>query len=254
VQIVFAPGTVANDFSVQIVSPQNIVDNYGNLPSNLASNLKSDLNSIYNSNLNSASNNFPNYFMFLSIICVISFIFDIEFMRFLQIIYIHYFVIMALPPELTKVFNSLRYSTIFYLPDVYTLTDPVLRPAVPSNVYNSIGDYSFLRNAGFAFTPFIVILFIWMLLKLLSVPEINRFKNFRVWCYNLLESKFKFSIQLQWTSIFFQNTVFFAFLQMRDYNIYDTETQISIILAHVIIVLLTLVSIFVAYRVISFYR
>lgn len=120
--------------------------------------------------------------MFLSFICIVSFLFDIELMKFLQLVYIHYFVIMALPPHLFKVFAAIRYSTMFYLPRMYSVSTAVLNPQVPDTVYNMVGDYNFLRNAGFAFTPLVVILLVWLVVKLLSVPEINRFKSARIWC------------------------------------------------------------------------
>lgn len=154
---------------------------------------------------------------FLAAICVISFLFDIELMKFLQLLFIHYFVVMTLPPELSKVLIALRWSTLNYLPTVYEVPDAVLRDNVPGKIFDVCGDYSFLRNAGFAFTPLIIILVMWLLIKLLSIPEINRFKNFRLWCFNTLEEKFKFSVIYEWMGIMFLNTVFFAFLQMRDY-------------------------------------
>jgi len=104
-------------------------------------------------------------------------------MKFLQLIYIHYFVAINLPPILIRVFSGLRYSTLYYLPRFFEIEAATLKKSVPDSVYNAIGDYNFLRNAGFAFTPLAVILFIWAALKLLSVPEINRFKVFRVWCH-----------------------------------------------------------------------
>lgn len=70
-------------------------------------------------------------------------------------------------------------------------------------------------------TPLAVIVFVWILMKILSVPEINRFKSLRVWCKEQLDEKFKFSAQIEWLSIVFVNTIFFCFLQMKDYNRYD---------------------------------
>lgn len=90
-------------------------------------------------------------------------------MRFLQIIYVHFFVLMSLPPKLSNVFEGLRYSTLHYLPRLFYIEDAVLRPKVPSYIYNSVGDYNFLRNTGFAFTPLLVVLSIWGGLKLLSI-------------------------------------------------------------------------------------
>jgi hypothetical protein len=74
-----------------------------------------------------------------------------------------------LPPEFIKVFTGLRYSTLYYLPRVFSVDNPILRPKVPSSIYNTVGDYNFLRNAGFALTPLIIILIVWGILKLLSV-------------------------------------------------------------------------------------
>jgi len=104
------------------------------------------------------------------------------------------------------------------------VNNAVLRPKVPSSVFNTVGDYNFLRNAGFALTPLIVIVGVWGLLKLLSLPEINRFKGGRLACWSLFNDKFRYSVMMEWCHIFILNTVFFAFLQLRDYTIYDTFT------------------------------
>lgn len=175
-------------------------------------------------------------------------------MRFLQLVYIHYFVAMSLPPVFVKVFSGMRFSTLHYLPRIFSVPDAVLRPTVPDTIYNSIGDYSFLRNAGFALTPLVAILIVWAILKLLSVPEINRFKKARIWCHNLLEDKFKYAVILEWVAIFMVNTMFFACLQLRDYNMYDTFHQVSLILAHVFIAFFVVISILVAYKVLIFYK
>ena len=97
-------------------------------------------------------------------------------MKFLQILYLHYFVVMTLPPLLSKSLLSLRYSTLSYLPTMYSVPNAVLRDSFTGKVFDAIGDLSFLRNAGFAFTPLAVIILIWIVLKILSVPEINRKK------------------------------------------------------------------------------
>ena len=94
--------------------------------------------------------------MILAAVCVISFLFDIEFMKFMQILYIHYFVAMTLPPQLSKVLLAFKFSTLNYLPTMYSVPSAVLRDTVTGKVYDAIGDLSFLRNAGFAFTPLAV--------------------------------------------------------------------------------------------------
>ena len=103
-------------------------------------------------------------------------------MKFLQLLYIHYFVGMILPPELSKVLVGLRWSTLDYLPELYPVPEVVYRETTPGKIFDVLGDFSFLRNAGFALTPLAVIVLAWIILKILSVPEVNRFKNARIWC------------------------------------------------------------------------
>ena len=172
----------------------------------------------------------------------------------MQLLFIHYFVAMTLPPELSKVLIAFRYSTLYYLPTMYDVPTAVLKDTVPGKVYDVIGDYSFLRTAGFAFTPLAVIIFVWIIMKILTVPEINRFKNFRIWCTDTLEEKFKFSVLFEWLSIMFLNTVFFAFMQMRDYNMLDTFIEASVVFAHLTLFFILIMFVYAVYRVISFFR
>lgn len=83
---------------------------------------------------------------------------------------------MILPPQLSKSLLSLRYSILYYLPCIYTVPDAVLRDTFTGKVYDGIGDLSFLRTAGFALTPLVVIMSVWIILKILSISEINRKK------------------------------------------------------------------------------
>jgi hypothetical protein len=77
VQIIFPPGTSFSNFNVQISNPQNIIDSNGNLPSSLSSQISIDVNNVYSDSINTAPNSFPIYFIFLGIICVVNFVFDI---------------------------------------------------------------------------------------------------------------------------------------------------------------------------------
>lgn len=172
----------------------------------------------------------------------------------MQLLYTHYFVMMVLPPHLFKVFTGLRYSTIYYIPRMFLVPEAVLHPDVPDTIYNAIGDYNFLRNAGYVLTPLAIVLLVWGILKLLSVPEINRFKNTRVWCRELLQKKFKYAVIMEWISVFITPTVFFGFLQLRDYNIYDSFAQAGLIFAHLFIVFFVIICIILAYKVISFHQ
>ena len=93
---------------------------------------------------------------------------------------------MNMSPLLTKSFMGLRYSTLNYLPQFFNPSNPVLRSTIPSAIFNSIGDYNFLRNAGFCFPPLVAILIIWGIVKLLTIEELNRWKNIRLWFRSLL--------------------------------------------------------------------
>lgn len=48
-------------------------------------------------------------------------------MKFLQLIYVHYFIAMSLPPEFAKVLMALRYSMLHYLPTLYTVPEARLK-------------------------------------------------------------------------------------------------------------------------------
>lgn len=77
VQIVFPPGSTQSDYSVKIVNPQNIVDLNGNMPSSLFSQIQVDVSNLYATSISNAPNSFPTYFTFLSIICLISLLFNL---------------------------------------------------------------------------------------------------------------------------------------------------------------------------------
>jgi len=94
---------------------------------------------------------------------------------------------MALPPELTKILIGLKYSTLDYIPSLYTAPEVSLRSNVPGKLYDLVGDFSFLRNAASTITLTVIIVTIFLILKLLSLPEINRFKNSRVWIRELID-------------------------------------------------------------------
>jgi hypothetical protein len=104
VQIIFPPGTSQSSYNFQITNPQNVVGPNGELPAALATQIAMDVSNQYSSSVSQAPSSYSTYFIFLSFLCILSFLFDLELMRFLQLLYTHYFVIMALPPHLFKVF------------------------------------------------------------------------------------------------------------------------------------------------------
>lgn len=98
VQFIFPPGTSPTQYNLQITNPQNIVGPNGQLPSTLDATATVDANNIYSTSIDSAPSAIPTYFTFLAIICVVSFLFDLELMRFLQLVYVHYFLVISYPP------------------------------------------------------------------------------------------------------------------------------------------------------------
>jgi hypothetical protein len=58
---------------------------------------------------------------------------------------------------------------------------------VPGKIYDLIGDFSFLRNAASTITLVVIIVGSFLVLKLLSLPEINKFKKSRVWIRELID-------------------------------------------------------------------
>jgi hypothetical protein len=57
----------------------------------------------------------------------------------------------------------------------------VLKFTVSGKIYDLLGDFSFLRNAAASVTVLAVMLLVFLTLKVLSLPEINKFKRIRLW-------------------------------------------------------------------------
>ena len=98
VQFIFPPGTSPTQYIVQIINPQNVVGTNGQLPNTLSATASVDANNIYSTSMDAVPSALPTYFTFLAIICVVSFVFDLELMRFLQLVYVHYFLVISYPP------------------------------------------------------------------------------------------------------------------------------------------------------------
>ncbi len=58
---------------------------------------------------------------------------------------------------------------------------------MPGKIYDLIGDFSFLRNAASTITLVVIIVGSFLVLKLLSLPEVNKFKKSRVWIRELID-------------------------------------------------------------------
>ena len=196
---------------------------------------------------------FTTYFKVIAILAIVGFVFDTEMLKFLQLIYVHFFVVMNLPPEITKLFIELRYSTVDYIPSIYPIEEAVLKTAVTGKVYDLLGDYSFLRTAASSMTVIIVMVLVFLILKALSLPEINRSKTARLWVKNFIDEKWTFGIWIEMLLIMYVNTVFMAILQMRDYNMYDNFATASIAMAHIFMFACLLVIGFIVFKVAKFF-
>ena len=171
------------DFQLEILEPEKIIDENGNIPMKTRDDVVIDLKDTYQNNANSESAiDYSPYFKVMAMISIISFLFDLEFLKYLQLLFIHYFVAMILPPQLSNVLAGLQFSTLHYLPTLYPIPEAVLKETVPGKIYDVCGDFSFLRTGGFVLTPLLALFLLTVILKILTVPEINRFKRFRVWC------------------------------------------------------------------------
>ncbi len=201
-------------------------------------------------NADNVRKEFATYFKALAILAIIGFIFDTEMLKFLQLVYVHYFVTMTLPPELTKLFTELSYSTVDYVPSLYPIQDAVLKTTVTGKVYDLIGDYAFLRTAASSITVLVVMILVFLILKALSLPEINKSKAARLWVKNFIDEKWTFGIWIEMLLIMSVNLVFMAVLQMRDYNMYDDFTAASITFAHIILFFCLLVIGFIVFKVV----
>ena len=51
----------------------------------------------------------------------------------------------------------------------------------------------------------------------------------------------------------FASTVFFSILQMRDYTMYDTFAEVSVVLAHIFLFFIVMLVVYMVYRILSFY-
>jgi hypothetical protein len=87
---------------------------------------------------------------------------------------------MIVPPSLNNALEALQYSTINYFPAIYEVPEAVLKFTVPGKMYDLLGDFSFLRTAASSVTLFFLLICTYLILKALSLPEINRFKQIRL--------------------------------------------------------------------------
>ena len=94
---------------------------------------------------------------------------------------------MVIPPALNNVLMSLKHSSLTYIPAIYPIPSAVLKFNVPSKLYDVIGDYSFLRTAASSITLFVVLILIYLIIKALSLPEINKSKDFRLKMKHLID-------------------------------------------------------------------
>lgn len=169
IRIIFPPGYSAADYQLLIAKPEKIQDEFGNIPSNTRPEIFQDTSDLY-ANANNVRKDFATYFKVLAVLAIVGFIFDTEMLKFLQLVYIHYFVVMTLPPELTTIFTELRYGTVDYVPSLYPIQEAVLKTTVTGKVYDAIGDYAFLRTASSSITVLVVMILVFLILKALSLP------------------------------------------------------------------------------------
>jgi hypothetical protein len=77
IKIIIDSSVDASTFTVQINQPENIQDQFGNLPAKVRDEVIIDLSNTYTTTLETAPSGFSTYFAVLAAVCVISFLFDI---------------------------------------------------------------------------------------------------------------------------------------------------------------------------------
>lgn len=195
-----------------------MVDPSGNIPFSTRADLTIVITQSYTTDTTDTQG-VINFALVLSAICWLTFMFDTELMNILQLLYLHYFVSTIFPTFFSSILSAMRLSTVSWIPNIFSAVVPdfVRHDYVPSKIIDLISDYLFIRNGGYFFTILVIMLLVLAIVKILSVPEINRFKNVRMWCQQAIEERWKFSLPIQVFNVLYLPTVFYFLMNFREY-------------------------------------
>jgi hypothetical protein len=99
-----------------------------------------------------------------------------------------------------------------------------------------------------------VTLVVFAVIKILSIPEINRNKASRMWCQDMIENKWKMSIQITLFNLFYTPLLFYFVLNMRDYTAGTAHSIASIAFSWVFFAVFILIFVMSTVKVIAFFR
>jgi hypothetical protein len=151
----------------------------------------------------------------------------------------------------------MKLATLSWLPNIFggLVPEAIRQDYIPSKIIDLLKDYLFVRTGGYFFTIFFVVLFVFAVLKILSIPEVNRFKSVRMWCQEVIEDRWKLSLPIQFFNVLYAPIIYYFLLNILDYSHINNPGEIASIilswLAFIVFVGILLVSFI---KVINFFR
>lgn len=102
----------------------------------------------------------------------------------MQLLYLHYFISSTFPQTFSEILIGMKIATLSWLPNILTGVVPELARSstIPPKIIDVLGDYLFSRNGGYFYIVLALVVVTFAVLKILSIPEINRNKASRMWC------------------------------------------------------------------------
>jgi hypothetical protein len=148
----------------------------------------------------------------------------------LQLLFMTYYTNLVFPPTLGNVLQKLQPVTLGFLPNPFSRVIPeaVARENIPANIKVANEDFLFLRVCGYVYFCALFIGLSMVLVKMLTLPEINRLKPLRNWLRKFLSRKFKTAYQVEAAALIIANVTFFALFQLRDLTVYQPIVGFSI--------------------------
>lgn len=197
-----------------------------------------------------------NFAKFLAAICFLTFLFDTETVCLLQLLYLHYFVSSTYPLAFSSILTSFKLATVSWIPNMlqFAVPDFIRHNYVPAKIIDVLEDYLFIRSGGYFFTVFILVLLAFIILKIMSIPEINRFKNLRMWCKETLDERWKLSIPMQIFTVLYTPLVYYFFLNMREYSQTGNQEIASIVVSWIFFFIYISILLLSLIKVVTFFR
>lgn len=249
-------GANLSNYQYQILKPENVVDPSGNIPSFTRSTIAIPVTQTYTTDTTDTQG-IINFALFISAVCWLTFLFDTEMMSIIQLLYLHYFIASTFPLTFSSILSAMKLSTLGWLPNILGPAVPefVRYDYIPSKIIDLLSDYLFIRNGGYFFTVLAVLLLVVAIIKIMSVPEINRFKAVRMWCQQAIEDRWKFSLPIQVFNVVYLPVVFYFILNFKEYAYISNGIGIaSAVVSWLSFVVFVGVTVLCTMRVVNFFK